>query len=286
MSWLYSRALVEEFSAAKSSDGKPSAPSKTTPTPLAYCAPDRTTDYCRLSRSGQTFAPLTGNRGPELLTWYLGAFPAPTYPQRERGPGSKARNRDSGPKWPGSLAKYDPEKCLWKTPQCSLLGDLQPFSETWPRWGSMRTGESWARTMPAHLISVTASGFWLATPTEILSSGGSSGMLPTPTAQDYGTNRGGRNRLGPVRPSLSTIAKQWPTPNACAGNNTSALNSGARGRKMLDAVTTPEEKRQIVGGSLNPAWVAWLMGWPIGWTALDASEMAKSPRLWPWHTER
>jgi hypothetical protein len=23
------------------------------------------------------------------------------------------------------------------------------------------------------------------------------------------------------------------------------------------------------GGQLNPEWVEWLMGWPIGWTALN-----------------
>jgi hypothetical protein len=26
---------------------------------------------------------------------------------------------------------------------------------------------------------------------------------------------------------------------------------------------------QQVGGPLNPDWVEWLMGWPIGWTALQ-----------------
>ena len=30
---------------------------------------------------------------------------------------------------------------------------------------------------------------------------------------------------------------------------------------------------QAVGGQLNPMWVEWLMGFPLGWTVLDASEM-------------
>jgi hypothetical protein len=32
----------------------------------------------------------------------------------------------------------------------------------------------------------------------------------------------------------------------------------------------------VVSGSLNPQWVEWLMGFPDGWTALDASEMPSS----------
>lgn len=27
-----------------------------------------------------------------------------------------------------------------------------------------------------------------------------------------------------------------------------------------------------VGGQLNPTWVEWLMGFPLGWTDLNASE--------------
>jgi hypothetical protein len=29
------------------------------------------------------------------------------------------------------------------------------------------------------------------------------------------------------------------------------------------------------GGSLNPTWVEWLMGWPLGWTDLKPLEMGK-----------
>jgi hypothetical protein len=31
-----------------------------------------------------------------------------------------------------------------------------------------------------------------------------------------------------------------------------------------------------VGGKLNPEWVEWLMGWPLGWTDLKPLEMDKS----------
>jgi hypothetical protein len=35
-------------------------------------------------------------------------------------------------------------------------------------------------------------------------------------------------------------------------------------------------------GQLNPAWVEWLMGYPIGWTDLKDSEMPSSHK---WHTK-
>ncbi len=40
----------------------------------------------------------------------------------------------------------------------------------------------------------------------------------------------------------------------------------------------PERTRNLndqIGGQLNPTWVEWLMGWPLGWTDCAASAMAK-----------
>ena len=39
------------------------------------------------------------------------------------------------------------------------------------------------------------------------------------------------------------------------------------------------------GGQLNPTWVEWLMGWPIGWTDLDVLETDKCPTAQPWPGE-
>ena len=63
MSWLYSRALVVEYSEAHCSDGAQSAQSRLTSTPQAYCAPDKMTVFSGLSRFGMTFAALTGDLG-------------------------------------------------------------------------------------------------------------------------------------------------------------------------------------------------------------------------------
>ena len=69
-----------------------------------------------------------------------------------------------GEKWRASFTKYSPDLRLWKTHQCSLLGDLEPFLETWPKWGLMRDGECWEQQTLAQTIRGTGFGLW-ATPT-------------------------------------------------------------------------------------------------------------------------
>ena len=50
-----------------------------------------------------------------------------------------------------------------------------------------------------------------------------------------------------------------PTPTTQDAANNGGASQHNRNSKPLNAV---------VGGKLNPMWVAWLMGWPIGWTDL------------------
>ena len=106
MSWLYSRALVEEYSEANYSDGAPYAPLRSSPTPQAYLSPDRMTDFCRLSRFGMTFERLTEDLGEDVLTWYLAGFPVRTSAQRDMGQESKANAQGSGWRWGESLASF------------------------------------------------------------------------------------------------------------------------------------------------------------------------------------
>ena len=166
MSWLFSQALVEEFSAANSSAGAPSAPSSGTPTPQAYCSPDKMTEFSRLSRFGMTFRPSTEIRGEDVLTWCQAASRVRTSAQPEKAQASTAHAAECGGIWHASLAKYDRDSRLWKTRQSSLLAGLDEYSETWPKWGTMRDGECWAQNTPAQFIADTGYGFL---PTPVLS---------------------------------------------------------------------------------------------------------------------
>jgi hypothetical protein len=63
------------------------------------------------------------------------------------------------------------------------------------------------------------------------------------------------------------LLEKWPTPTAHNAKETNAPSESARNTPTLAAQ---------VGGSLNPTWVEWLMGWPLGWTDLRPLEMGKS----------
>jgi hypothetical protein len=160
MSWLFSRALVEEFSAGTSLDGKPYVQLSVMPTQQPFWRNDKTTESFDLSRFGLTSQLLTADHGEELLMSFLAAFHARTSAQPVRELASMASAVDYGRTSIASFAKYDRASCGWKTVQCSLLEDSDEFSGTWPRWGMMRNGASSERTMPTLRTSERGSGFW------------------------------------------------------------------------------------------------------------------------------
>jgi hypothetical protein len=259
MSWHCSRALVEAFSVGTSSDGDASAQSNTTPTPAAYYWPDKTTEHSRLSRFGMTSEPLTADRGEAMLTWFREVSLARTSASRAKATAWTASVPGSGRKWLGLLGRYDPDSRSWRTPQLSLLEGSAACLATWPRWGSMRSGESWERETWEPPTKGTGSGSW-----------------PTPTATDYKSEsmsldlvkkRQAASNRG-VRLTEFLQRRMLPTPTA--GNN----HSGGR----LDewgGSTNPFRGTEIGRLRLNPFWVEQLMGWPTGSTALRPLETAK-----------
>ena len=251
--WHYSQALVEAYSQADCSDGEQYALSSSTDTHETFCSHVKTIGVSSRSRSGMTCGRLMDAHGEALLTWFQEDSRVRMFPQPVEAQESKARSQDSGQSWRESFAKYDHATHSLKTVQCSLLEDSTAFSATLPRWGSMQSGELSERTIPAHLTNVIVSG----------------SLLPTPTASSYGTNQGGgMGRTGKVRPSLQTMARKnlWPTPTAHNAKETNARSETTRNTPTLAAQ---------VGGKLNPTWVEWLMGWPLGWTDLSASATDK-----------
>jgi len=226
MSWLYSQVLVEAFLGDISLDGEQSVQSSGSSTPQAYCAPDKMTGFSRLSRFGMTFKPLTESRGEELLTLYREAFHAKTSQPQGEAQGLMENEAECGEKWRGSFTKYDQLSCSWKTHQCSLLGDLDEFSETWPQWGLMRNGECWEQQTLAQTIRGTEFGLspnnetFFHTPCTTGLDGGSNSrkalkkrLLPTPDASQRGPtkdyNPQAKSQSGRT---LQSFAAKFPTP--------------------------------------------------------------------------
>jgi DNA (cytosine-5)-methyltransferase 1 len=296
MSWLFSQALVEEYLEANSSGGERSAPLNGNPIQQAYCAPDKMTAFLKLSRFEMTYKPLTEDRGQELLTWFLAGFHAKTFQPQEKAQELTESGQECGEKWRASFTKYDPDSSSWRTHQCSLLGDLELFSETWPQWGLMRDGECWEQRILEQTIRGTESGLSpngvdsFHTPNTTGLDGGSNSrkalkkrLLPTPDASQRGPTKDfdpqAKSQSGRT---LQSYAAKWPTPR------TKGMCGGSGSWDLLNKNTSKEEARLMGagnGGKLNPTWVEWLMGWPLGWTDLKPLETGKSHSVPQQHGE-
>ena len=162
---------MEEYLGDNFSDGEQSVPLNGSHTQLAYLPPDKMTAFSRLSRFGMMFKPLTEDLGEALLMSYREDFLAKTSQLQEKEMDLMAKDLECGVKWRGSFAKWDQDSSLWRTHQCSLLGDLEPFSETFPQWGLMRNGELWEQKTLVQTTKEIEFGF--------------GEKLPTPQASDY-----------------------------------------------------------------------------------------------------
>jgi len=227
-----------------------------------------------------TFKPLTADRGAELLTSYLAAFHAKTSAPQERAQESTEPDPECGVTWRELLAKYDPDTSMWKTAHSSLLEDSIEFSGTWPRWGLMRDGVSYQRQTLVPRTKGTGSGslVWIGTPTATMSERSEKfaegrtpspaefvKKWPTPISQD--AKHSGYAQSGPGKADkLSYAVVRWPTPTA--------HNSKEGAYPAEFTRNTPTLSAQA-GGTLNPTWVEWLMGWPLGWTDLKPLAMDK-----------
>ncbi len=94
------------------------------------------------------------------------------------------------------------------------------------------------------------------------------GYLPIVTATSH--KQGFRSMAGGSSqgiPLLAMAALTWPTP--AATDHKTPYRGGSlmrqkaiRSKPLRDAISAP------AGGKLNPLWVEWLMGWPLGHTEI------------------
>lgn len=213
MSWLFSQALAEEYSAATCSDGKQYAQLNVMPTPHKFSRNDKTMEFSDLSRFGLTCAVLTESHGEELLMSFLAGFRARTSALQVEVSELVERNQDYGLKWQESLMRSGHHLSSWRILPDLGIKDLLTSSVILPKWGMTANGSVYQH----HLSELHTK--------EI-----ERGLLPTPVADDTGHRK----------------------------------NRYAQGGRPLS---------YVIGGKLNPEFVEWMMGWPIGWTELKPLAM-------------
>jgi len=298
MSWHFLQGQEEASWEGTCLDGAPSALLSLLPTPEACCSHGSAMECYQGSQCGTMCEPSTVSLGADTLTLSAEASPAKTSALPEKVTASMENEADCGPKWPGSLARFNPGSRSWRTRQCSLLGGLTAYSATFPRWGMMRSGELWERTTPVLRIEGKGSGYW---PTPRASDGkGStqpdamakaasrgfgpnlqewvganrtantpSGNWPTPTCSDAFTDKlkSSQQEEGSMHSvNLSQAVRMWPTPQASDFKNKDYSRDFTLG-KMIHV--TGRTHKEETGGQLNPDWVEWLMGWCVHWSSLE-----------------
>lgn len=142
----------------------------------------------------------------------------------------------------GSLVRMLLASSIWRSTQCLL---------TWKVKATPRGHLYYQLAVSMPRTGDTASQFW-----------------PTPMARDYRTSSGRENRQSP---NLNVIVKRltiYPTPTTggvCGGKH--ALER-LKAMKTAGQITETERRSMASGsgGQLNPDWVEWLMGFPVGWT--------------------
>ena len=103
---------------------------------------------------------------------------------------------------------------------------------------------------------------------------------PTPAARDWkDTGENTNYEKIAKKGKLAGAVKMWPTPNASDNRDRGNLSDPAIQRRIAmgkQVGLTMAVKEKKGGGTLNPTWVEWLMGYPTGWTDLSPSETASS----------
>jgi len=117
-------------------------------------------------------------------------------------------------------------------------------------------------------------------------------MWPTPNKWDARRGPDARDRPESGGPNLLAAVQMWPSPRATDGSKGGPNQRGSKGDLTLPSAAaqwpTPTRDRwdglqshgvNAISGQLNPTWVEWLMGWPLGWTDLRPLGMDRF-QLW------
>ena len=206
-------------------------------------------------------------------------FRARTFQSPANELGLRANARAYGRNMSASLARFDPVTFSWRMSQGCLVAQANgqadgsvEFSETWPRSGVMRNGIAYPLDALALRTSATECGLW-PTPTVVMS-GENRTIEQFEAAKERALIKQKGNNGNGIGEDLAIAVKRrmWPTPIRRDGR------TFAGAARSPNAVGSEPLVIQV-GGKLNPAWVAWLMGFPATWT--DGVSVPSKPSATP-----
>lgn len=263
MSWHYSLALVEEFSERGLLVTASSVRLNTNRTASRSCFGDKRKGRSTPSQSGTTSDHLTVNLGMASSMSCL--LDSPANPSAWQGPcEEKTTTETFGLIQRESLAKYDQELSSWRTlPDC--FGSTEPLSSvTLPAWGMIVSGGLYPLAPQVPPISGSGGGVW---PTQRPSEGSMRLMRQRVLDGSISEAEGAGMLNGKSPLEAHARLPRWPTPQSRDWKNADGKRfpDPERSSDLNDAVDFME----VSQGRLNPSWVEFVMGWPVGWTSLD-----------------
>ena len=154
----------------------------------------------------------------------------------------KTTNATSGRCSPNAFAWLDHDSHCWRTLQATFLSDLDKFLQTWPRSGMTHNGIAYQLQPSAHRTYATE-------------------CLSSLHEQTWST------------PTKQMVEHRWEQLEQRDNDLVRIDNQGNRwSAGLANEVRYTDGDQTTPHGQLNPEWVEWLMGFPIGWTELPASE--------------
>lgn len=253
MSWHCSQELAAAFLKAGCLDIESYVQWKKIRTAERSCFDGKSIKKSKLSPYGTISTHSMGNLGMASLMSSLLASPVKDSALLASGKANKTP-AISGQKHSGSSQKSSPPVSSSKMfPE--LENTFQELSRILPLWGTTQNGAFCPLKKPEHLTSEKGGGLW-----------------PTPRASNPSSrinSKGGKILQQEVRLAESQRIN-WPTPRATEWKGVGPLGSKSHKHRYLRGyLDATVQERQSQTGKLNPDWVEWLMGWPIGWTSLD-----------------
>ena len=259
MSWHYLQEREEVCWGPNSSGGIPAALLRLIPTVDRSYSRDNETGNSSDSRSGMIFELLKAGHGLAVSMSSREDSPVRTSAVRVQVGALPGAVRDFGLKCSESLRRFGLRLFSRKTARTYVPVGLAPYCKDLTAWGMMHDGVCWELGTSAQIIGETGCGY-----------------LPTPTTA--GNELSPSMQKWPVPRRLMEWLKILPTPRASEAGRGACPGERKRHTPSLESRFQMAKEQEILGGT-SLALREWMMGWPIGWTALKPLATGRS-RQW------